>query len=396
MRVSIADRVHYYGSRIYNKIAPTIVNKSGHTSASTILLTAGFNGNLGDQALLTVSRRACIAAGGRPFATSYHHARFDRIGASTVVMAGGEIGDLWHFQKLIEIQPDPALTRISSLAFSNTFLRSPCPHVVAHLRQMSVIHVRDKSNAQAVRETLGLANVTCAPDITFSLYKPGSAGSTNSPSVEIEKSRRRVVINVQAFFCNYHRTGSFVPCYELAASLADSSPGFILQQAIDGYISAIGHLVRHHVQKGDDVCILSFGPVDTAFARVILNALRLRVPIFASPWAFERTIDFLSGCDLIYASRYHAHIAGLLAQTPTISITLGKKNEGLCLDLGIDLLSSSVRREEFMDPNVAFDSLLGKQPFVISTPALESLSAASRHALDSCYHPHLIRSSTTV
>lgn len=384
MHASLSDRIRYYASRVTNRLSPILLNRSFGPSDSTILLTAGFNGNLGDQALLDVSRRACIAKGGRPFATSYQSSALYRNPSSIVVMAGGEIGDLWHLRQLVALQPDPSLARISSISFANTFLRSPCPIILSYLRRMNSIHVRDVHNAQSTQNALDLPNIIYAPDITFSLHLSRPVGEKVQSSTPAP-GPRRVVINIQAFFCDFHRNGSFVPSSQLSESLALASPGFNLEKAIEGYIYSFGRLVEGHLQRGDSVTILTFGLVDCSFAKFVLKQACVHLPIVCATGSFSAVIRSLAKSDLLYASRYHAHVAGVLAQVPTIGVIAGKKNQGLLRDIGVDISASSVDRDEFMSPSNALDSLLSRTPFIVGDLQLDSLANRAHHALLDCY-----------
>jgi polysaccharide pyruvyl transferase WcaK-like protein len=388
MHASKLDTLSYFGSRILNKAAPYGINWKTTTNNPTILVTAGFNGNLGDQALLQVSRKACIRSGQQPLAVSYEQAHQRNTSQSLVVMAGGELGDAEHLSKIINLQNNPQLTRIISIAFSNIFLLSPCPKVLTHLRQMTVIHVRDKGNAKAARTILGLDNVTHSPDITFSLYSPKDRSnklySGKTPPKDNNK-KPLVAVNIVPFLCNFQRNGHFSPSRQLTDSLALSNPGFELDIAISGYIKAIGKLIKYHSEKEHSVVITSFGAADAAFARAILKQIGLSFPIITSAWNYPQMIKFLATCDLHYACRYHAHIAGIIAKVPTIGIVVGKKNQGLLNDIQIDACLSSVDRSEFMQPHHAFDSLLSKQPFTIPEEKLLNLKLAAAQSLDKCY-----------
>lgn len=326
MTASKPDIIRYYASRLFNKITPAVINRGVIAENPTIILTAGFNGNLGDQALLQVSRQACARAGQQPLALSYENARNAKA-SSIVVMAGGEIGDQDHLTKFIELQKAPALTRIIGIAFSNLFLSSPCPKVVKHLTQMKTIYVRDKHNAQLANSKLNLTNITYAPDITFSLYDETGSDKSKAISKQPSPRNKHVAINIQAFFCNLLRNGQFTADMQLSDSLAMSSPGFVIDNATMGYIKAIGRLIRIHWEQKHSIVIPVFGQADRAFAKAILREINIRVPIVSAAWNYPEMIKILAKCDLLYASRYHAHVAGIIAQVPTVSIVVGKKTK---------------------------------------------------------------------
>lgn len=392
MKTILSDRLHYYASRVLDRASPFLLNASTSRSVTatfpTILLTAGFNGNLGDQALLSVSRSACLNAGHFPLALSYENNSYSISADSKVVMAGGEIGDEFHLKKLVDLQNRPSLTRISSIAFANTFISNPCPRVVQHLSQMEFVHVRDKANALFSSESLGLPNVFYAPDITFSLYPNIRTFKQQKRKPVNKDERKKVVINVQSFFCNLTRGGMFVPAYQLSRLIQQSS-SLVLEDAISGYIQCFADLIRYHKQKNDDVLIYTFSAADSAFSRIIIKQAGVKVPVKQYSWNLCRLMKDLTRCDLLYACRYHAHIAGIVAQIPTISVVVGMKNRGLLSDMSIDTSISSLGREEFMNPVIATEALLAKSPFVLEDPWLAELSEASKLALDKCYQGDL-------
>lgn len=350
-----------------------------------MILTEGFNGNLGDQALLQVAKSNCISRQPSHALLTYANNPRQAPADAHVIMAGGEIGDEQHLRALMRTQPNPERASILGIAFNNVFLQNPSPDIRHYLAAMRTIWVRDKGNAAYSREKLALPNIQYSPDITFSLapeLAPRHREGQDQPA-----GRRTVGINVQTFFCNVLRTGRFTYSDQLAASLALSSPGFDLRTAVDGYMATMRNLIAHHHGEGDKVVLFSFSPVDTAFTKLVLAGTGIQIPIVETPWNFPAMIRRIGQCDLFYASRFHAHIAALIARTPLIGFEVGKKNTGLLADLSGGAGSSLLPRDALMDAAAATNRLLSCQAFQLSKESLNHTAQAAIQSLASCFRP---------
>ncbi|MFM7265097.1 MAG: polysaccharide pyruvyl transferase family protein [Cyanobium sp.] len=383
MRLSKASIFHYFFSRLSNRSRAKWGRRGAQRSGGTVILTEGFNGNLGDQALLQVAASACRSRR-RPHALlTYANNPRQAPADTSVIMAGGEIGTEEHFRTLMRTQPNPQRASILGIAFNNVFLQNPSPEVQHYLSGMDAIWIRDKGNATHSREQLSLPNIHYSPDITFSLAPEISA---RLPEANDHSPHRRTVgINVQTFFCNILPSGRFTTSDQLAASLSLSSPGFDLRTAVDGYMATLRNLIAHHHGTGDYVVLFSFSPVDTAFSKLVLAETNVQARIVETPWNFPAMIERIRRCDLFYPSRFHAHIAALMARTPLIGLEVGKKNAGLLADLSGGTCQSLLPREAFMVPEQATESLLTCEPFQLSSDALAAAAQAASHSIASCF-----------
>jgi hypothetical protein len=382
-RLSKASIFHYYLSRLSNRSRARWERRGAQRPGGTVILTEGFNGNLGDQALLQVAASACRSRRLPHALLTYANNPRQAPADSTVIMAGGEIGTTEHLRTLMQTQPNPQRARILGIAFNNVFLKEPSPEIRNYLAGMAAIWIRDKGNATYAREQLSLANIHYSPDITFSLAP--EIGARPPEANDHSPRRRRVGINVQTFFCNLLSTGRFTTSDQLAASLALSSPGFELKTAVEGYMATLRHLIAHHHGAGDQVELVSFSPVDTAFSKLVLAEAGLQIPIVETPWNFPAMIRQIRQCDLFYPSRFHAHIAALIARTPLIGLEVGKKNAGLLADLSGGSCQSLLSRDAFMVPAQATEWLLSCQPFQLSSEALEQAAQAATRSIASCF-----------
>lgn len=330
-----------------------------------VVLSAGYNGNLGDQAIAYSMARQCLDHGLHPFFVDYNdiHERNAADANLPVLMFGGELGDLFHFTALKKQQPRPLRAAIGGISISNTFISSQDPELLSYLKQIQAFFVRDKSVAKNSRHSLCLTNIQHAPDIVFSLAatptKATSRKAQGYPAVP-----KTIGINVQAFFLQMSKDGSFSPIGTSPYGSAEQTA-----KAEHGYRQALRALIQHYQQQGYVVFNYSFCMQDTLYFKKYFSDLRCETLEFY--WNFEKLIQSLGRCCLFVASRYHAHIASMIAGLPTISIMVGAKNTGLLLDMDISLAAHPVNRDTFLNPRDGVEALLSLQPFRVPSQTLK-------------------------
>jgi polysaccharide pyruvyl transferase WcaK-like protein len=124
-----------------------------------------------------------------------------------------------------------------------------------------------------------------------------------------------------------------------------------------------------------EVLHIPFSPVDDMFARSILKGRRVEFKKFTLNHL--DVIVSLSQCNLLYATRFHAHIFGLIANVPTVSIAYSGKCETLWKDLGLDKDEQVNRMDIAMDKSSATDKLLSLTGNTLSAASLDHISSAS-------------------
>jgi hypothetical protein len=344
-------------------------------SRRLLVLTAGYNGNLGDQAIAHCVAEQCLECGLRPVFVDYERVNEWASTANDLpsLMFGGELGDLPHFRALQAVQPNPSLSAIGGISIDQSFLSSPDKQVLDYLKRARAFFVRDKSVAQAARDLLGYQSIEYAPDIVFSLASAavkdrsfGSSGDSFSPGV--------IGINVQAFFHSMTRGGSFTPLNSNPfGSAADAV------QAEFGYREAFRALIRHYQEKGYKVVNYSFCLQDTIYFKKYFHDFGCETLEFY--WSFNELIASLRQCSLFVASRFHAHVACMIAGLPLVSVMVGAKNSGLLLDMGIELERHQVNSASFRCTQDGIDSLLSIEPFTVPIAVVEEASILARKSL---------------
>lgn len=340
-----------------------------------VILTAGYNGNLGDQALAYCSANLCIEAGFRPILADYERANRHTANQQDMpaLMLGGELGDIYHFRTLQSLQPDPSLAAIGGISIANTFISHPDTKLLAYLKQTRCFFVRDKTVKETARKQLDIQHIKYAPDIVFSIAE---RLSNNQPAkaVDAPKGTKTIIgINAQAFFLKMRRNGSFSPL--------DSNPFGSAEEASKaeyGYRRALHALIRYYQQRGHKVINYSFCIQDTIYFKRYFHNLGCDTLEFF--WDFEKLISSISQCSLFFASRYHAHIAAMIAGLPTVSMMVGAKNRGLLLDMEINPDRHQIDRESFLNHKDCVDRIQSLEPFVVPR---ETISTNSQRARES-------------
>lgn len=256
---------------------------------------------------------------------------------------------------LLKRSSRPLRAAIGGISISNTFISSQDTELLSYLKQIQAFFVRDKSVAKNSRHSLGLTNIQHAPDIVFSFAatptKATSRKAQGYPAVP-----KTIGINVQAFFLQMSKDRSFSPIGTSPCGSAGQAA-----KAEHGYRQALHALIQHYQQHGYVVVNYSFCIQDTLYFKKYFSDLRWETLEFY--WNFEKLIQSLGRACLFVASRYHAHIASMIAGLPTVSIMVGTKNTDLLLDMGIPLAAHQVNRDTFLNPRDGVEALLSLQPF---------------------------------
>jgi len=375
---SLIQRGHYALERLTNRATSRLLTMtSGLINSDIGIATAGFNGNLGDQALLRCLESAIQVVGLKSNALDYTQAAKGAIASRPLIMGGGELGDNYHFETISRIQPNPHYCTAIGISPANTFLQTPAPALIDYLREVPKIFVRNKSGARSLGALLGSSNVNYAPDITFSIYdEPWMRERLSARTNESTRKRKILGINVVPFYLSYTRNGTFKESTDLAQFLALSSPNFDLTAAAKGYIESIQEIVRFYSAKGYLIRYFPFSLPDEIFGSLIDPfAPRRTVKCRGS---FLSAIEKIATCDLFIASRFHAHIAAMIAGVPLISIGTSSKNIRLMNDLS---LPSGVPREEFQSPISAIALLKSAERILVEPKTMLALGNASRTAI---------------
>jgi len=300
------------------------------------LATAGYNGNLGDRALHQITALVLRQQGVASRGIDYGLADRWRCMRSGLIMAGGEIGDNAHFRALMTMQPDPRRCAVIGVAPTNRFLQDPDPQVLGYLRQVPVLSVRHRSGQQPLQQLLGAAGsspgapagwVSSTPDLAFAALPPGALFTEPKPR------KPCIAVNILPLYLNYTRSGRFVPATDLGPMLAISCPDLDLEAATTGYVATMRRMLHTLRGLGYRILHCPFSVADAAFAKVV-DPLAGPLPL-GRCHTFARMLRRMARCELVVATRFHAHIAALMTRTPLVSLAVAGKTMQLLHDLAL-------------------------------------------------------------
>jgi len=379
-RVHAVDHARYLFNRLRDRCQSRwSVHRPSFTSELT-LATAGFNGNLGDRALLQTTAALLNDLGWQSRGIAYDHAQRWRCNSTGILMAGGEIGDNRHFLAVMKMQPDPSRCAVVGISPTNAFLCAPDAGVLDYLCQVPYLAVRNQAGCQALQKLLdnfrsrgngSKTLVSHIPDLVFAQAK-----------AEMTKPKRMggssiLGINITPLFLNFTASGQFESAADLAPLLALSSPGFDMDAATLGYVELIRELLRLVRAQGYKVVHLPFSAADAAFAAVVDPLLRpgtCRVPR-----QFSSMVRQISRCDVMLATRFHGHIAAMIARTPLICLGAAGKTIQLLQDLDCP---PGWARERFREGGASAEELWSSQRVLLPSDQLKQLGKAAKSGVE--------------
>ena len=330
------DQCRYLGSRIVERSRARLALLRPPSPRLLSLATAGFNGNLGDRALhvgtaATLRHQGVVTRG-----ICYSQAHRWSCGERGLVMAGGEIGDNEHFRQLMAMQPDPQRCAVLGIGPTNAFLQNPDPDVLRYLSRLPLLAVRHGSGRRLLQQLVqdaapaaghGDREVVSMPDLVFASYQRPRA------LADQHHSERCIGINMLPLYLNLTRSGRFVLAEDLVPLLALSSPELDPEAAAQGYVRTMRRLLKRWRSQGYRILHCPFSPADAAFAALV-DPEAAPVSLWHST-CFNAMLRRIARCELFVATRFHAHVAALIAGTPLISFALAGKTMNLLQDLAL-------------------------------------------------------------
>jgi polysaccharide pyruvyl transferase WcaK-like protein len=306
---------------------------------------------------------------------SYHNA--SQSSNRTAIMGGGELGDASHFEMALRCVPGPGYLAACGINPIHDF-NNISSSLLNRIKHMAYISVRSYGGAECMRSALGRQDVSYAPDLAFSLY------SRLPDLTRIRgKDRPKLAINVMAFYLLVRDQRRFCPDFTLLPSLADQSFAAWVPYAGSRFVKYVRHLVQLACADGWQVVNIPFSRVDALFARNILSDLPVKQ--FAYTDNATRVIQCLAACDKFVALRFHAHIFGLLARVPTISVGYSGKCEVLWRDLGFDQEEQISRLDICIEPILSARRAWLQSGRTLSKDQLKGLSLLARESILNTY-----------
>ncbi len=337
------------------------------------VIGAYFSGNLGDWSMAQVVARIGREMALRPGLFDYSSGS-DRL--HPVVMGGGELGDAVHFGQAIHQSPAPE--RISACGINPVFNFGDLPPVLLKkIARFAYVSARSKAGAEAMRVALNRGEIEYNPDIAFALYS-----EKGSPPPRLA-AKPILAINLMTFYVSVQGKRYFAPDRSLVSVVADPRFASAIEQAGQQYVVCMRELVRAAASNGWEVVNIPFSPVDAMFAEAVLGDLPVNLLAYSrNPLT---VVDVLRKCGKFAATRFHAHVFGLLARVPTVSIGYAGKCQYLWEDLELDSGQQISRLDVCSKPEECAERIWAMRGVTLPHATLERLSGEARGSVAKAY-----------
>lgn len=327
-----------------------------------------FSGNLGDISMGRVLQREGRAMGLRPGLGEYDGA-WHR--PCRLVMGGGELGDEAHFTRAFALAGTPERVSACGIAPVHRFRDLPAP-LLGAIARMPYISTRSSAGTRMMREVLGRPDVEFNPDIAFALHDPAAS---RSPAVPV---RPRLGINLMTFYVLVEGRRRFAPDLTMKPLVADRSFAPLIDTAGERFVHVMRALAGDALRRGWEVVNIPFSAVDAMFADAVLGDLDVRRLPYAGD--ARTALRQLASCSKFVATRFHAHIFGLIAGVPTVSIAYSGKCQHLWRDLCLEDRQQVPRLEVCLDPGGTVEKLRAWDGLTLPQETLAKLAADARAA----------------
>jgi polysaccharide pyruvyl transferase WcaK-like protein len=237
---------------------------------------------------------------------------------------------------------------------------------------MPYLSTRSSAGTRMMREVLGRPDVEFNPDIAFALHDPAAL---RAPAVPV---RPRLGINLMTFYVLVEGHRRFAPDMTMKTLVADRSFAPLIDTAGERFVRVMRELAGDALRRGWEVVNIPFSAVDAMFADAVLPDLDVRrLPYVGDA---RTALRHLASCSKFVATRFHAHIFGLIAGIPTVSIAYSGKCEQLWRDLGLEDRQQVSRLDVCRDPGGAAEKLLAWDGLALPPATLAKLAADARAA----------------
>lgn len=356
----LGSRIHRLSIRARSEFAAAYSRARPHRLG---ILGCYNTSNVGDLALgYAVLREALLT---EPSAGMYSYSALERSGKPGLAVAGGG--------GILTVHPTSPLRKIARynhgsgavgalLGLSGSIREEDLDAELLDLLQtVPFISLRSRNDVAALRPILSRPDILYYPDLAFALGAPDEADSSS-------RSEQRVLgINVcpQLMSWNGRRfQPERAPTSWFCTHCADEVPFY--SEIGPAYVSVMRTVVRTYIDEGWNVVAIPFACEDDLFARAVFRDMPIRFQSYRpSP---DAVLASVQRCDALIATRFHAHVFGILARTPLLSVAYSRKVEDLWIDLGLPRSSVIRRREMATDPDQAI-ATLGSGQFVILSGA---------------------------
>lgn len=365
------SRVGYIKTRIRQIVGTHLSNALQQVSRAPISVIGAYNtSNVGDLAMGRTIQAIAESMG--------LNVRLNSFGATSlaprphkVVMGGGELGNRAYFSALREWSGN----RPDKLAILGVNASSDIAELDDDLKQflMGLVFIsqRTKSAAQVLGELLQ-RKVHYQPDITFAMPLVFGWDSNQKNT-----SSNTVGISVCPLYMSVENQARLVASREHLRLFQNYNPAMAeaLPSIGINYANTMKKVVQLLESKGKKVIHIPFTPVDDLFAKSIFKKSRVEYVPFRSN--SKLVLNKISTCEKFIATRFHAHIFGLMAGVPVISIAYAQKCQSLWSDIELAKSDQIDRLAIANEPEFAAEQIVeikGAQPGVEHLRNLGSIS----------------------
>ncbi len=338
---------------------------------------AYFSANTGDT-LMGHAVQSAIRLSVSPTARLISHSDIGRYrGLTAIVCGGGELGDEALFSQIFKAVPPE---RVSILGCSpHCKIHEASADVLKGIKSIPFICTRSKSVQAYLQHVLGRDDIQYAPDIVFGMHDSQSNSQSN---------RHGCGINIIPFYADILRNGRIVPSSYAKTMLAaiDKEVSDLSEQLPAAYLEVVNSIIDRLIEQHGHVDVIPFSKGDDVYARSAIRGRRgLQFVGYTSN--FQRLSERMRSYNLLVATRFHAHILGLMSHTPVHSICYSSKCIGLLRDLDVCPALPITRREVLFMPAEEVAEAVLSQPITLSPSHLADITSRSRESLQSlCRH----------
>lgn len=367
------SRPWYIAHRLHSKI-----ENAGRETLSRLIqpkytIVGAYNTqNLGDLAM-GMTLREIARSLGIPAHLAFLGSHGNISASSAAVMGGGELGNPTSFSCFKKhVHGQSARAAVIGVNASVDIEEAPA-ELLEFLAALPFISQRTRKATMDLARLLG-REVVYQPDITFAiplLFPEAISSHGRSEKIGISFSPMYMTVRDQS---------RLVPSKELEPLFARYNPAFHRYLGVAGirYTEVVQKLVDVLSARGQKLVHIAFSPVDDLFSRSVLGA-KSGVE-FVRFWPDPlRALREISECASLYATRFHAHIFGLLARVPTVSIAYSQKCETLWEDLGLDPGNQVNRMDIASEPEKTLERLTSLSGVEIG---MEKYRLLTREALE--------------